>query len=160
MKAKTAYAQAMKAQRDQALRGSSAAPLPGWRQVKQLSPGWTVGGVAKVGARARPPLAAPARPAAIGRIGSVAQLGEEPKKDQPGLLMPIGMIDWAKIGPAILLNFGITYGMLEIFPSYLKDKLDGRTEAEKRRARFKIILVSSGILTVVNNILVPWFATK
>jgi len=155
----TAYQQAMKAQRNQALRGSSVAPLPGWRQVSQMKPGWTVGGCAKGSGRARPPLSACARPAAIGRIGSPAQLGEGSSRPG-GLVQPLGMIDWYKIGPAFLLNFGVTYGMLEIFPAYLKDKLSAKHESERSSARWKIILASAVVLTGINNVLIPWFATK
>lgn len=149
MKTTKAYRQAMQAQRDQALRGSALAPLPGWRQVNQMKPGWTTGGAPTVSAPVRPPLSAPAAP-------RVTLKGEGPWGTWPFG----GDTDWLKLVPALALNFGITWTMLEVFPSYLKDKLDGRTADEKSRARFKIIIWTTAAVTAVNSFLVPWFARQ
>jgi len=147
---KTAYMKATEAQRQQARRGSAMAPFPGYRQSpNQALPGWSLG-TTKFPAPARPPLSAPCRAAPVGRLGSPAHLGAT----------PVAVLSLPKAAFGLVLNAGVIWALLEVFPAYLTSKLNSMHEGERRKARARIIWSTASAVTIVNNILIPWFSRE
>ena len=138
-----AYLKARRAQMNASARGFARAPL---------------GNVCKLKAPYRPPMAAPPPPAPIGTLGSPAHLGELNKTTFLGIAE--GMTPW-KLVVGLGLNYAVVYGLIEIFPVYMKDSLSRHvSEDKKRKAKRRISLITAAVVTGLNSIAIPLLATK
>ena len=140
----TAYEKAATAQRNLSSRGFSRAPL---------------GNTLKVNAPRRPPLSAPPRNAPIGALGSPAHLGQT--NSPPSFVgMVSGLNPW-KLLIGLGMNYAVVYGLIEVFPHYMKARVSARaTESEKRAVQRRMSLVTAAIVTGLNSIAIPLLVTK
>ncbi len=88
---------------------------------------------------------------------SLGGLGQE---DGPGLLASLAL-NPGKFALTFGINFAVTWGLIEVLPSYLSDVISRHgSEAGKRKARNRLALWTAGAVTVVNTIMLPYLATE